>query len=140
VRVLAIDPGPHVGLAIWTDDPSFQAHEVTPAFVYDGNGEAWVMASDEVVVEDFYISGARGREANETIEMIGMLRHTARRHGKKFTTQKPGDAKFATNTKLKHLGWYEVGGSDHARSASRHLLTYLVTTGRLAASDVLPSS
>ena len=42
-----------------------------------------------------------------------------------YVEQTPAQAKrFASDGKLKRLGWYEPG-KDHARDAARHLLTFL---------------
>lgn len=156
MRVFCIDPGQHVGVAFWTDnaeptfanatelslrEEKFTAWEWTPEQFY-AEAAAWVIASDVIVCEDFRISGARAKEANVTIEMIGVLRYLAGLDGKKFVTQEPGAYKFAGSDKLKRLGWY-TAGSDHARSASGHLVKYLaesrlIDPARLLTS-VLPS-
>lgn len=146
--VLAVDPGPHVGVAYWNDnDPmnevrggeSWREWEETPARFYSVVAE-WVAGVDIVVCEDFFISGARASEANVTVEMIGVLRYLAGREGKQFITQPPADAKnFSTTDKLKRIGWYKPAKADHARSATRHLLLFLVKHNHIAADRVLPS-
>jgi hypothetical protein len=144
VRVLAVDPGPHIGVASWTDnDPResegtewFSAWEWTPEQFY-AEVKAWVMASDVVVCEDFRISGPRAKEGNTTIEMIGALRYLTTAHKVKFVLQDPGAYKFAGSDKLKRLGWY-TKGSDHARSASGHLVKYLAGAGLIDLQRLLP--
>lgn len=144
MRVFCIDPGPHVGAAVWTDTldetvtATHGAWEWTPAEFYAAV-EAWVRASDVVVCEDFKIGGARGQEANVTIEMIGICRYLCARLGVEFVTQRPGAYRFAGSDKLKRLGWY-TPGSDHARSASGHLVLYLAESGLLPLSLLLPST
>ena len=139
-RVLFIDPGPHVGVAQWTNEmtlmPEFAAWEWTPE-EFLSQIESWVEAVDEVGCENFRIGGARASEANVTIEMIGILRFLAHKHGKKFVTHPPGAHKFGV-PKLKRLGWW-TPGSDHARSASGHLVKYLAETGRIDLTSLLPS-
>lgn len=137
MRVLAVDPGGHVGVATW-DDGVWKAWEAHPADVQEF-AEAWVGWADVVVCEGFNISGQRARDSNLTIEMIGVLRYWSTRLGRTFVEQSPGDASaFGTAAKLKRLGWW-TKGSDHARSASKHLLLHLVKSGQLSAADVLPS-
>jgi hypothetical protein len=155
VNVLALDPGPHVGLAKWTDKAiggdatgpggthyyveEFQAWETTPERWY-AEVEPWVMWADVIVCEDFYIGGQRAKEANATIEMIGVMRYLAAREHKKFVTQTPGAGKkFAGDrwVKLKRLGWYTTG-PDHARSAAGHMLVFLVTAKLLDPARLLP--
>ncbi len=143
-RVLAVDPGPHVGIARYTDTPEQGAEwvewEETPARFYDVVAQ-WVEWADVVVCENFFISGSRASSANETIEMIGVLRYACRQEGTQFVTQSPAEAKmFSTNEKLKRIGWWRPAKTDHARSATRHLLVYLVKNHRIESDRVLPSA
>lgn len=140
MRVLAIDPGPHVGLAYWTNGgaPATYAWMETPEHLYRCLS-AWVETADVVVIEDFFIGGSRGREANETIEMIGAVAYVCRKKGIELVRQRPGAGKFATTEKLKRAGWWVVGESDHARSARKHLMLYLANQGLLSAEVLLPS-
>lgn len=139
MRVLCIDPGPHVGGACWSDatEDGFAAWEWTPADFYAVVAD-WVRTSDVVVCEDFRIAGPRASEANVTIEMIGVLRYLCAQYGKKFVTQPPGAYKFAGPDKLKRLGWY-TKGSDHARSATGHLVKYLAEANLIDRARLLPS-
>lgn len=90
--------------------------------------------------EDFFIGGSRASEANVTIEMIGVLRYLAALQHKPFFTQAPGDAKaFGTTEKLKNIGWYKPAKADHARSATRHLLLFLVKHNHIEGARVLHS-
>lgn len=139
MKVLCIDPGPHVGVASHdTEEGHFNAGEATPEDVY-GCIEKWVEWADIVVVEDFRIGGARGADSNLTIEMIGVCRFVTTKAGKRFVTQPPGAHKFAQGAKLKRIGWYTVG-SDHARSATGHLVKFLCDHQLLDAARLLPSS
>lgn len=152
MKVLAIDPGPHVGVATWTDRAiegegegayfieQWNEFEETPAGFYKV-ADGWVHWADRVVCEDFFISGARASEANVTIEMIGVLRYLAALHNRPFVTQMPVEAKmFSTKEKLKNIGWYKPAKADHARSATRHLLLYLVKHNHIEGARVLHSA
>ena len=135
MKVIAIDPGPHVGIAFYWNG-TFNSLALTDVEFYEDSNrvEAWLAEADVVVCENFIISGPRAREANETIEMIGVLRFLSRCHDSQFVEQAPADARvFSTNAKLQRLGWYQRGGSDHARSATRHLVLYLAKAGILGA-------
>lgn len=151
MNVLCIDPGPHVGVATWTDKhdevtgvsvhrfiEKHDAWETNPAAFYNV-ALNWIKWADVVVCEDFIISGQRAKEANVTVEMIGVLRYLAIINGKKFVGQRPGAYKFAGSDKLKRLGWY-TPGSDHARSASGHLVLYLAENSLIDRARLLPSS
>lgn len=150
MRILSVDPGPHVGLALWNDQMGLRPAAEFDTFTYWQEWEStpedflpvadkWIETVHAVVCEKFLIAGPRAKEANITIEMIGVLRYLCTLASVPFVEQAPSDRNFATPAKLKHLGWY-VPGSDHARSATQHLVTYLVKTGMLTPSDVLPSS
>lgn len=141
MRVIAFDPGPHVGVAIWTDAPEsvneWDEFESNPAHLFNC-AEGWIVDADVVVCESFFIMGSRDRNSNQTIELIGVLRYLAFKHGKQFITQAPADAKsFSDNRKLKRIGWYKPAAADHARSATRHLLLYLVNARLIDPSRVL---
>ena len=152
VRVLAIDPGPHVGIATWTDkhvvnsgyegasyEERWAEWEETPERFY-AVVTNWVGWADEVVAENFFISGARASSANATIEMIGVIRYECMLQHTPFVLQPPGEAKgFSTNDKLKRIGWWRPSKTDHARSATRHLLLYLANRKYIEASRLLQS-
>jgi hypothetical protein len=60
----------------------------------------------------------------EAVEQLGLIRHLCRWNGVPFTLQPPNEAvSFATNRKLKLMEWWTPSPRDHARSASRHLMT-----------------
>lgn len=138
MKVLCIDPGPHVGVAWWDSElDRFAAYEATPEDVYEC-AHKWTAWADVIVVEDFRIGGSRGSDSNLTIEMIGVMRYLSRAQAK-FVTQAPGAHKFAQGDKLKRLGWYTTG-SDHARSATGHLVKFLCDHQLLDAARLLPSN
>lgn len=137
MKVLAIDPGPHVGVATWVDGDGFRCFEQTPDELYAVIPD-WISWANVVVCENFIIKGARAKEANETIEMIGVIRYLCAQRGRHFVLQAPADAmSFSTSEKLKRIGWWQRGGSDHGRAASKHLLLYMVKSGLLSADRVL---
>ena len=43
---------------------------------------------------------------------------------------------FSTNEKLRALSFWQRGGSDHARSATRHLCLYLARAGLVSAQQL----
>lgn len=126
-----------MGAAVWSQG-DHTAWEWTPAQFY-ADISNWVKASHAVVCEGFVIAGPRAKASNMTIEMIGVLRYLCLKYGVEFVVQPPGAYRFAGAAKLKHLGWY-TAGSDHARSASGHLVLYLAKNGHLDPSLLLPSS
>jgi hypothetical protein len=125
-----------VGVAWWTRPDTHQAWEWKPADLYR-EIESWLPSMDVIVVEDFIISGQRAKEANVTIEMIGVLNYLTWKADIPLVRARPGAYKFADGPKLKRLGWY-TKGSDHARSASGHLVKYLCESGLLDPARLLP--
>ena len=140
MNVLAVDPGPHVGLAWINDEGDFFAVEYTPESAYEMLPN-WIAWADVIVCEEFVIKGDRAREANVTIEMIGVVKYLCKLQDAKLVMQLPGEGiGFSTSEKLKRVGWWQRGGSDHARAASKHLLLYCVKNGIISADRVLESS
>lgn len=128
MRVVVIDPGRTSGIAIWQPDwekPSLkEADFLTTCQLIEE------MASDDVayVLESFTITArtAQLTQAPWSLEIIGVARYIALEHGRDLVLQKPADAKrFATNPRLKALGWWHKGGGGHANDAARHLLLYV---------------
>ncbi len=137
LRVLAVDPGPHTGLALWEDaipgyvphpnTETFRSWESTPYPALDEIRELVIEGVDAVVIEGFRIGGQRGAASSVTIEMIGVTRWICHKRGVHFVEQDPGlGKKFAGArwAKLRRLDWYRPG-PDHANSAAGHLLFYL---------------
>lgn len=87
----------------------------------------------EIVVESFVITQATLKKSRqmEPIEFIGVARYLTQTYTKReLVLQSPSEAKaFSTDEKLKHIGWWNAGNV-HANDASRHLLLYLLKTGR----------
>jgi hypothetical protein len=138
-RILAVDPGKVTGWAMWgtTDDEVPRADQL-PMTLFLSTAEALMDRGsfDTVVVEDYLITAATLRktrgELNWSLEQLGVLRWLARKYELRFVTQRPADAKrFATDEKLRRLGWYRSTPGGHANDALRHLLLYLANADRL---------
>jgi hypothetical protein len=85
---------------------------------------------DAVVYEEYRIRGNKAREhiGSEviTIQHIGAIKVVASELGVKLVKQSAGMAKsFATDTKLRRWGLYQVG-MRHANDAVRHGCYYLL--------------
>lgn len=122
---------------IWQDGFSY-AGQVEPPNGFLNLAWSEMPAIDVVVMEDFLITDRTMRTTREpwSLHIIGAVRWMAQRHGAELVMQSPGDAKaFATDTKLKRLGWPLKG--DHAKDAGRHALLYLVRSGALTGKDLL---
>lgn len=87
----------------------------------------------QVVVERFTITvqTAKNTQQGWSLEIIGMIRLLAFAHGAgEIDLQSPADAKrFCTNTRLKALGFWHVGGGGHALDALRHGVLWFTRHG-----------
>ena len=133
MNVLAVDPGGTTGLATWIGgvhrawaEPFEAAQVVAHRYLADRGDEKLGL----VVFESFTITAQtlrKTRDGAKAIEFIGVARYLTRCFGVEFETQSPADAKsFASDSKLKALGWRCPGPGDHAKDASRLLLLALV--------------
>lgn len=144
MRVMAIDPGPSTGIALWdTDDElpwatTLQRHEAEDFIVEKIAKQAVHL----VICEEFVITAGtakKGRMGSESIEMIGVVKYFCRECDVELKFGRPSDAmKFATNEKLKRIGWYQTG-PEHARDALRHLLTWAALNRKVDVKKLLPS-
>jgi hypothetical protein len=130
VRILAVDPGGNTGFAEWRDG------------AWRAWAEPWEDACatvhrelatdvDHCVFESFHISAQTAKKSTagslQAIELIDIGRYMARVYDVPFSTQSPSEAKmFATDAKLRALGWW-TKGVDHPRDATRHLVLHLCT-------------
>lgn len=139
MRVIGVDPGGTTGIC-WGDTDDMPLFEPTLAQLPDRMGvgnfvEKYMQVGvilrpthGVLVIERFDLRSNVKSQQLDPLYIIGMCEWLCWRHGWEFVLQTPAQAKsFATNDKLKAAGWY-VPGQEHARDASRHLLTWLCTT------------
>ena len=128
-----VDPGKMTGIArLWRDN--FLAEELP----FDQ--AAWSLenlcGSCGPVLAIGYerykiIPGVPQNHAHEAIEMIGVVKSAALRHGCRLLPPAwPGDRHTGSPDALRQLGWW-VPGCDDAQSAAQHLLAWLLRTGNL---------
>jgi len=145
-RIIAIDPGAVTGWAEFREGRPLRTleiagrHSVYEEFIW-GTEESWYIRGDtEVVCEDYIISArtVKVTPQKDPLYIIGWLEGECHRCNIPFTLQTPSQAKsFATDDKLKYLGWYTPTKDGHANDASRHLLTYLVNKYPKVGRDLL---
>jgi len=130
--VLVIDPGKISGVALfWFDeDLAVATNEMTVADTVEGFEIAARNYEDlTVVVENYVISQRTVQVAPQcdALDLIGYTKLRAQTLEIPYVLQTPAQAKsFATDDKLKALGWYERTTDGHRNDACRHLLVYLV--------------
>jgi len=129
LTIIAIDPGKMTGYA------ELRLGEFTSGQTDHISYYSYIMSAlmaglrPAIVCEDFIYTAATAKKTRQTwsTEGIGILRFMAFRYSLSFNLQAPVDAKkFATNDKLKAMGWYVPTKGGHANDAARHLLLYCV--------------
>lgn len=125
--IVAIDPGGATGIAFLGERGAFETRTVDGGF--DGMSDFLVWLGlgnvDAVVIENFVPRGGALSTQLDALHIIGAVKHECRQRGIPLILQTPTQAKsFATNDKLKAVGWYTVG-ADHERDAARHMLVYV---------------
>lgn len=139
MRLTALDTGKKTGIAVWKDGEheafDLPAHE---AMVW----LACILRDDppnELICEQLIITANTHKKSQDlliAIEQLGVARYLAFCHGVNFHTQTPSEAKsFATDHKLRALGLW-TKGTDHARDATRHIVTRLAQIDPEFAADL----
>lgn len=133
--VITMDPGKMTGIAwLWQDCDAPGSVQLP----WDEVG-AWLDRTLDMAVQNgrmptaiiseaFEITGQthkKSRDGKTSLELIGVWRYLAAKYSVPFAIQQPNEALgFATNDKLRAIGWW-VPGQDHARDARRHLLLHV---------------
>lgn len=133
MRFIAVDPGKATGVAVWDYEATIDPITFTfaPLEFYNWLLEDVVRSfvPIDVVCEAYTISQRTLKASAQlwSLELIGVLRFATWVRQMPFALQQASAAKrFATNDKLKELGWYRPG-HDHENDALRHLLLKSVT-------------
>lgn len=132
MRALAVDPGGMTGLAWYDDAPFFRSTE-TASYDETVRSVTDVLHNDKpdvLICEGFTIRAGTHKldpvSFRQTTDLIGACRLLCWQFDIPFHRQTPAEAKsFASDAKLRTLGWYNATAGGHANDATRHLLTYL---------------
>jgi len=130
--VIAFDPGGTTGGALYTPSTDY-----FDSFQIEGGREGFweyarryeIVRGGPVVCEDYIINAGTASKSQQTdpLRIAGYLEGTCYASGTAFILQTPAQAKrFASDDKLKHLGWWNPTTGGHANDAARHLLTYMI--------------
>jgi hypothetical protein len=80
-----------------------------------------------VICENFTLHSASTNSSQpDALHIIGALKYLSNKHGFKLVMQPPSNKKFADNSKLKYINWYEASKGQHKNDAVRHLIYYLM--------------
>lgn len=133
--VMALDPGKTSGLSIFNRETSeYNGYELDFESTCATIAEWTTNVGEDllVVCESFIITAhtAKNTQAPWSLELIGVARYFTRAYtGRDLVLQAPSAAKpFATDQRLKSMGWY-LPGKGHANDSARHLLLVMATRG-----------
>ena len=116
---ISVDPGEHVGVALWYGEVGAWASEMSPPEFVD-----WLWdepGADLVVYESFRLRGgamalAQTGSTFPAVEVIGVIRHLCRRREVRLASVEPSQRSSAL-TRVKACGFPLPRGSAHARDA-----------------------
>jgi hypothetical protein len=137
---IAIDPGPHTGWVVATQNLEFflygenTIHSMVP---HSLNGllermAAFHRSQTKIIIESFTLTSRPKdpKQASITLKQIGAFNHVATRFSIKPVYQIANMRKMTPTKALQRHGLWPVG-LDHAQSAARHLGAYLIRNGAL---------
>lgn len=136
MNLVAIDPGLATGVAYahW-DGERLSAAPFAIELTYEAALDwCWANIAPRmtVVCEGFTIGPETIRKSageNWSLESVGALRWMARHRGAAFETPMPAQKRFAPDSALRAVGWWDISTSGHARDALRHLLAWAAKAG-----------
>ncbi len=130
MNVLAVDPGKATGLAGMYDGEFWSTilpWQEAMCYIVDN-----VSSVQLLVCEDYRISRntlTKGADAHWPMGGIGICGWAATKENVECIKYSPSEAKsFATDAKLKRVGWFKTGAG-HDNDAARHLMLALVNAG-----------
>lgn len=128
-----VDPGLMTGLAViypddtlWTGEAEFMDAGDWINDLAHGCTAQLLLGIERYLL----IPGAPLKDAHYAIEMIGVARRAALRHGCQLEFADPSDRKIITMGMLRSVGLW-LPGLDDSQSASRHLVAWLKRSGNL---------
>ena len=146
--VVGVDPGKTCGFAVYAGGRFEGAGEKTYlSFLTTMESffrEHAAKAPDDplhVVVENYTIGRStlsKGVDAHWAIGARAILSYWCETIGGTFHDSSTASKRFASDAKLRQLGWHRSTPGGHANDATRHLLVYLVHAG-LITPPVTPS-
>jgi hypothetical protein len=123
VRALAVDPGPHCGLAARLDDKSLQ-HLMIHNDIKEVLKYVYTLQPHVIIVERFATAGRISRDGLDTVEIQGAVLGLAYVLGSQLYWQSPMDRKpFEAEARML-IGANRSKIQSHAVDATSHLLRW----------------
>lgn len=123
MRILAVDPGPHCGLAARLDDKSLQ-HLMFHNDIKEVLKYIYTLQPHVIVVERFATGGRISRDGLDTVEIQGAVLGLAYVMGSQLYWQSPMDRMAWHEEARKLIGANKSKIQSHAVDAVSHLLRW----------------
>lgn len=142
--LLGLDPGLMTGACLvditTLDEPVMVwSEEWTIADFHDKIGHLMEMKNISVVIEDFKITVETAKLTPQpwSLHLIGVTLYLGYINNVKVKIQTPSQKPFATNDRLRAVGFWHVGEDGHANDAARHAMIWIVEKNRQWAKKLL---
>lgn len=132
--LFAVDPGLLTGavLADYTDpdDPkTIWSAELSIEEFYGRLEETFATYGSDLTLiwEDFHITVETAKKTPQpwSLHLIGLMLYYCWKYDVPFSVQSPVRKGFASNDKLRRVGFWHKGGEGHANDGYRHLMIYI---------------
>lgn len=135
--LFSVDPGLMTGVCLIDienmDDPTpLWDAEWTIAEFHDNIGAIMKYDDLEVVIENFIITEETAKLTPQpwSLHLIGVVFYLAHLNGVRVTVQTPSQKPFASNDKLRMVGFWTKGTDGHSIDAFRHAMIWIVDRNR----------
>lgn len=133
--LIGVDPGLATGLCVIDisdmDNPTpLESFELTNSEFYDKMDELIERYGNnlEIVVENYIVTEATAKKTPQpySLQLKGVCLYLGHKHGINVTVQDPSRKSFATNDKLRKVGFWVKNSNGHDNDAYRHAMVWIV--------------
>lgn len=142
--LVGVDPGLMTGISavditdlndpqlLWTDEWTIEE--------FHGKIEDLMSAGNvSIVIEAYIITVETAKKSPQpwSLNLIGVVHFLAQKYGVEVTMQSPAQKQFATNDRLRQVGFWEKGTEGHSQDSLRHIMVRILSMNRRWASKLI---
>lgn len=92
-----------------------------------------------VVAESYIITIETAKKSPQpwSLNLLGVVQFLAQKYNVEVTLQPPAQKQFATNDRLRMVGFWEKGTEGHSQDSLRHIMVKILTMNRRWASKMI---
>lgn len=92
-----------------------------------------------IVCEDFHITTETAKKTPQpySLWLIGVCKYFSWSHGIPLTLQSPSQKPFATDDRLRAVGWWVKNSAGHSNDSYRHVMVWILERNRRWASKLI---